>query len=315
LASDHPLLSVIIVSWRVPELLRGCLDSLRAETGDLWPAQLETIVVDNASGDGTVEMLRQDFPWVRTIDNRENVGFGRANTQAYAHCAGRFILLLNPDTLVRERAVSRMLAHMQAHRDIAILGCRLLNGDGTLQRWTGGDFPTLWNTAQHYLFLDKLFRPLGLGRSVYLSRDADADRDVDWVSGACLMIRREAVPDPLFDPSYFLYGEDMDLCHRVKRAGGRIVYSPVASIIHFQGASMQQQHGDILLSSLKGLREFFRRTNGAGRLWLFDLVTAAGFALRWAFYSLAAAGRSAGAARKAKSSRHHLGIALRLIGK
>jgi len=314
MGSVEPLLSVIIVSWRVPQLLRGCLDSLRAET-DLPAAEMEVIVVDNASGDETVAMLRRDYPWVRTIANDDNIGFGRANNQAYVLCRGRFILLLNPDTLVKERAVSRMLAHLQAQPGIAILGCRLLNGDGTLQRWTAGQFPTLWNVASHYLFLDKALAPLGLAHSVYLTRDRGRDIDVDWISGACLMIRREVVPEPLFDPAYFMYGEDMDLCHRVKRAGGRVVYSPIASIIHFQGASMQQQQGEILLSSLKGLREFFRQTNGPQKLWLLDLVTVIGFALRWLVYSAAAALRRGdpSLARKIASSRQHLELALRVM--
>lgn len=313
--TDVPLLSVIIVSWRVPALLRDCLRSLFAEAERL-DGDIEVFVVDNASGDETVDMVRREFPTVGLTENLENVGFGRANCQAYAQARGAFVLLLNPDTLVPAGALARLVERIKQSPDIAVLGCRLLNGDGTLQRWTGGRFPTLWNIASHYLFLDRLLEPLGLARSVYLTRDESADIDVDWVSGACLLLRRRSVPEPLFDPAYFMYGEDMDLCHRVKTRGGRVVYSPSASIVHFQGASMKQQQGDILLSSLKGLRSFYGATRGRRLLWAFDLITLVGFAARSTAYTLLSLARpDADGRARAASSRRHLGIAWRLVGR
>lgn len=310
----RPLVSVIIVSWRVRELLRGCLASLFAEL-DRLPVASEVIVIDNASGDGTGEMVRDEFPRAVMIDNRDNIGFGRANSQAVPLSRGRYLLLLNPDTLVPEGAIEKMLARMKAVPDIGILGCRLLNGDGSLQRWTGGRFPTLWNTAAHYLFLDKVLGPFGLAQSVYLTADTSDEVEVDWVSGACLLIRRELAPEPLFDPSYFMYGEDMDLCHRVKAAGHRVIYFPAASIVHFQGASMKQQQGDILLSSLKGLRSFYAMTRGRGLLALFDLVTVTGFLIRWLiFASIQLIHPNIRTRARLISSRHHLSIAWRIVG-
>jgi N-acetylglucosaminyl-diphospho-decaprenol L-rhamnosyltransferase len=306
------LLSIIIVNWRVPELLRGCLASIYRET-KLLPSAFEVIVVDNNSGDHSVELVRREFPQVICIANDVNVGFGQANSQAYRTSSGRFVLLLNPDILLQDDAIGRTLAHMQARSAIVALGCRLLNGDGSLQRWTGGRFPTLWNVACHYLFLSRLAAAFGRDTSIYLTHDLDHECEVDWVCGAFLMLRRTAIQEPLFDPSYFMYGEDMDLCYRLKQAGGTILYTPAASIIHYQGASMDQQQGDVVLNSLKGLRMFYCKTHGAGKLWVFDALTVVGFGLRWLGFRIAAGiRRDASLAAKAASSRRYLSIARKL---
>jgi N-acetylglucosaminyl-diphospho-decaprenol L-rhamnosyltransferase len=307
------LLSIIIVNWRVPELLRACLASIYRET-TIPPALFEVIVVDNNSGDHSVELVRDEFPRVICIANLVNAGFGRANNQAYQKSRGRFVLLLNPDTLIQDDVIGQTLALMTQRPSVVALGCRLLNSDGSLQRWTGGRFPSLWNVASHYLFLSRLLAPLGHDVSVYLTHDVPHDCEVDWLCGAFLMLRRAAIMEPLFDPSYFMYGEDMDLCYRLKQAGGTILYTPATSIIHYHGASMSKQQGDIMLSSLKGLRIFYGKTHGPGKLWLFDALTVAGFALRWCAFSIGA-GFSGNASLTAKvaSSRRYLTIALQLM--
>lgn len=295
--------SVIIVNWRVRDLLRQCLRSLQSSAG--IPAErLQVIVVDNDSRDGSVAMVTAEFPEVALIANPDNPGFGRANNQALPLCRGRYVLLLNPDTVVMDSAVLRMLERMEANPDVAAIGCRLTNADRSLQRWTGGAFPRLWNVASHYLFLDLLL-PRGLrAPPLYLTHDAPTDIDVDWVSGACMMLRAAALGGTLFDPRFFMYGEDMELCHRLKLAGHRVLYSPAASIVHFQGASMKQQHGDVLLSALKGPRQFYRQTRGERALWWFDALTVAGFAMRCLLYNAASWIRPRrGFAAKAASSR------------
>jgi GT2 family glycosyltransferase len=163
----------------------------------------------------------------------------------------------------------------------------LLNADHSLQRWTGGAFPRCWNVANHYLFLDRLLPRSLRPPPLYLDHDPRTDIDVDWVSGACMILRRTMLNDNLFDPAFFMYGEDMELCHRLKTAGHRVVYSPAASIVHYQGASMKQQRGDVLLSSLKGPRQFYRQMRGERALWWFDLLTVSGFALRCCLYTAA----------------------------
>lgn len=293
--------SLIIVNWNVRELLRACLQSLRDAAG-LPMDRMQVIVVDNASVDGSAEMVRREFPEVVLIDNADNVGFGRANNQALPLCVGRQVLLLNPDTVVLDGAVGKLVALMDRQPDIAVAGCRLLNGDHTLQRWTGGAYPRLANLANHYFFLDRLLPSAWRPMPLYLDRDVGADLDVDWVSGACMILRMDRLQGRLFDPDYFMYGEDMELCHRLKQAGGRVVYTPVASIIHYQGESMKQQQGDVLLSSLKGPRQFYRQMRGGSGLWLYDAITVTGFGLRWALYRLGALLRGGDAKLAAKAS-------------
>lgn len=307
-----PAVSIIVVNWKVRELLRQCLRSIGESTA-MHPSECEIVVVDNDSGDGSVEMLRQEYPAVQVVANRSNRGFAAANNQALALCRGEFLLLLNPDTLVQPGAIDTMLEKMRADSSLAVLGCRLLNGDGSLQKWTGGAFPTLGNLVSHYLFLDRIFPASLRPAPLYLDRDVPGDIDVDWVSGACMMLRRSAVTDAIFDPAFFMYAEDMDLCQRMRRTGGRVVYTGAASIVHYQGASMKQQVGEVMLSSIKGPRLFFARTHGTSRVWLYDLVTLVGFTLRWIGYSFAATFVSDGRLRdRSASSRRHMRIAWRL---
>ncbi|MEO8298136.1 MAG: glycosyltransferase family 2 protein [Burkholderiales bacterium] len=309
--------SVIIVNWNVRELLRQCLRSVYAQ-GGIAPERLQVIVVDNDSKDGSAAMVVAEFPQVELIANGENIGFGRANNQALPRCRGRHVVLLNPDTLVQGGALAALVQGLDAQPDVSVLGCRLLNGDGTLQRWTGGAYPRLLNLLNHYFFFDRLLpralRPLPL----YLDHDAAADIEVDWVSGACMALRAEHLRGRLFDPDYFMYGEDMALCHRLKQAGGRVVYTPRASIVHYQGESMKQQQGDVLLSSLKGPRQFYRQMRGGGvtggaAMWLYDLITVGGFGLRWALYRAGALVRGATLQAKADSSHDLMRRAWRIL--
>lgn len=306
-------ISIIVVNWNVRDLLRDCLASIYAH-GGLPPEAMRVIVVDNASADGSAEMVREHFPQVLLVDNKDNVGFGRANNQALPMCAGRYVLLLNPDTVVEPGAIASLARQMDAQPDVSVIGCRLLNGDRTLQRWTGGAYPRLLNLVNHYFFLDRLLPAAWRPMPLYLDRDVPDDLDVDWVSGACMVLRTDALGGRLFNTEYFMYGEDMELCHRLKQAGGRIVYSPKVSIIHYQGESMKKQEGDVLLSSLKGPRQFYRQMRGPRALRIYDAVTVAGFGLRWLLYRAAAALRLGdGMGRKARASHDMMRRALAIL--
>ncbi len=310
---DQIAVSIVVVNWKVREMLRSCLCSLY-ELGGLAPRQFEVIVVDNDSRDGSVEMVREKFPSITVIANERNVGFGRANNQALPLCRGRYVLLLNPDTVVLDQSVSRLVARMDACADVGAMGCRLINADGSLQRWTGGAFPRLANVLAHYLFVDRLLparmRPLPL----YLDRDERQEIDVDWVSGACLIARASALDGKLFNPDFFMYGEDMELCHRLKLAGWRIVYTPRATIVHYQGESMRQQSGDVLLSAIKGPRQFYLQMRGGRAIRTYDAITVAGFGLRWLLYRIGAAlSNTAGYRDKAESSRDLMRRAWRIM--
>lgn len=285
--SQSKLLSIIIVNWKVRDLLRECLLSVFKNI-ELGHDRYEVVVVDNDSGDNSAAMVASEFPEVTLIANRDNVGFGAANNQAMAYCHGEWILLLNPDTLVPPGAIDRMLKKIQASPRVAVLGCRLENGDGSLQKWTGGAFPTFWNLVTHYFFLDRLLPAAWRPAPLYLDRDLREDAQVGWVSGACMLLRRSAVGEEIFNPHFFMYGEDMELCYRMREAGHHVVYTPAASIVHFQGESMKQQQGEIMLSSLKGPRQFYLMAHGRKHIHLFDRVTLSGFFLRWLLFSLAA---------------------------
>jgi N-acetylglucosaminyl-diphospho-decaprenol L-rhamnosyltransferase len=304
--------SIIIVNWKVCDLLRACLQSVRDQAG-LRMDQMEVIVVDNNSGDGSVEMVRAEFPEVRLIANSDNPGFGRANNQGLPFCTGRYVVLLNPDTVLLDGAVATMVRKMDEQPDVATMGCRLLNADGSLQRWTGGAFPRALTLANHYLFLDQILpralRPMPL----FLDHDPLDDIDVDWICGAFMILRTTMLGGKLFNPDFFMYGEDMELCHRLKLAGHRVVYSPAASIIHYQGASMKQQQGTVLLASLKGPRQFYKQMRGAQAVWVFDLFTITGFGLRWLLYRVASLLRpSAGFQARAASSLDLMNRAIRI---
>jgi hypothetical protein len=306
-------LSIIVVNWNVRELLAECLDSIDPSLG-LPASEREIFVVDNASTDGSVEMLAAEYPEVTLLANSENLGFGRANNQAYARCRGDYVLLLNPDAAALGDALARMLAWMEAHPRAGALGSRLVNFDGSLQRWTGGALPTLWNVACHFLLLGKLLPPRWRPAPLFLDRDLGAELPVDWVSGACVLLRRQALGATIFDESYFLYGEDMDLCRRLGESGWEVVYGPFATVRHRLGGSMARQSGAILLSSLKGPHAVFAQRHGALAARLYDVMVWAGFAMRWVAYSVAALfapGHSFG--DKARSSRRYAGLALQVM--
>ena len=306
-------LSVIVVNWNVRDLLRECLASLAREMRlprDSW----EVIVVDNASGDGSVEMVRREFPDAVVLANGDNLGFGRANNQAFRMCRGRYVLLLNPDTVVKDHAIDRMMETMDGRPDVAALGCRLLNTDGTFQRWTGGSPPGLLNVTCHFLLLYRLIPARLMPRPLYLETEPRQDLEVGWVSGACMLLRREAVGDAIFDERFFLYGEDVELCDRLARGGWKVVYTPRASIVHHEGKSLAGQTPEIQLSKLRGLRDIFSMRHSRMSLAAYDVVVSLGFLLRSVLFTVAAltpAGERYEA--QARRSRHFLAEALRAL--
>lgn len=307
-----PRIAVIVVNWKVRELLRECLSSLQAHSG--WPwGSYEVFVVDNDSADGSVDMVREAFPDVKLIANTRNVGFGAANNQAFALTEADTVVLLNPDTVVLPGALSQLVDSLLSEPDLGIVGCRLLNKNLSLQRWTAGAFPTLGNVSTHYLFLDRLLPGKLRPPPLYMDRDLQAPLDVGWVSGACMALRREAVRETLFDERFFMYAEDMELCHRVWRNGWRVRYDPRMSIVHYQGASLQQQSADIMISSLKGPRDFFMRTHGPGATRLLDCITLAGFGLRWSINRAASLVRPSVYRARADLSHRYLNLAWRVM--
>jgi GT2 family glycosyltransferase len=230
-------LSICIPTLQAKDLLRECLRSIYAQTR----CAFEIIVVDNASRDGTVEMLRAEFPAVRVIVNATNVGFAKAMNQALRVSQGRYALLLNNDTVVLSNALDRLVAFADAHAEIGICGPKILNRDGTLQKQCRRSYATPWDLFCYFSGLSTLFprSPL-FARYLMTYRDEDETHPADAISGACMLIRR-AVLEQIgwLDERFFAYQEDTDYCLRAQRAGWRVYYYPEAQIIHYasQGGS------------------------------------------------------------------------------
>ena len=257
-----PDLSIIIVNWNTRELLRECLAALTKDEGrktkDEPPSSLvlgpssDVIVVDNASADGSVEMVRRDFPDVRLIVNESNLGFARANNRGIAASRGRYVLLLNSDTVASTDALEMLVAFMDAHPEAGVGGPRLLRPDGTAQPYAFGGDPTL-----SYLLRRGFNRLL---RHRYLHDwDTDVIQEVDWVSGACLMARRAAIEQagPL-DEAMFMYFEDNEWCLRIRKAGWKVYYDPQAAIVHLGGQSLAKNPAARQAYS-ESLRYFYRK--------------------------------------------------------
>lgn len=237
--------SVIIVNYNVRDFLEQCLHSLRRACQHL---KAEVFVVDNASRDSSAQMVRRRFPWVQLMENRINVGFARANNQALKRARGRYILLINPDTLAREDTVEAMSEFMDAHPEAGAVGCKILNPDGTLQLSCRRSFPTPWVALSKILGLGWLFpksRLFGKYNLTYL--DPDKTAEVDALSGSFMFLRPEALKKVgLLDEEYFMYGEDLDLCYRIKKAGWKIYYVPTTQIIHYKGRSTEVSASTVL---------------------------------------------------------------------
>lgn len=267
-------ISVVIVSWNVSSLLRECLNSLR--DAGRGPRTLETIVVDSASTDGTVEMLRREFPGVRSLAQTENVGFTRGNNIGLEAATGRYILLLNPDTVVLDSAIERMADYLDTHQNVGIVGPQTLNSDGSLQS-TRRRFPdrriALFETA--WL---RPYAPRGLLESYeFDGMDASATHDVDWMQGSCLMARRE-VYETIggLDNGYAMFFEELDWCKRAKDAGFDLVYVGTARIIHHGGKSTEQIGARKHIHYNESKLRYFRKVYGsvfAALLRLFLLAT------------------------------------------
>jgi len=245
-------LSVAIVNWNVCDLLRNCLRSIvrsaKAQAPDDRPCSLaigpwrgEIIVVDNASTDGSVTMLREEFPLIQVIANQENVGFTRGNNQALRASQGRYVLLLNPDTEVVGNALPTMVDYMERHPQIGALGPQLCHPNGSIQS-SRRRFPSLATAFLESTILQQWFPHNRVLDRYYINdQPDDAVQQVDWVVGACILLRREAIEEVgLLDESVFMYSDELDWCRRAKSAGWRVVYLPTAQVIHYEGQSSEQ---------------------------------------------------------------------------
>ena len=300
-------LSICIVNWNGGEFLGPCVASIYEGTGNL---EFEVIVVDNGSTDGSAAEVGRLFPEATIIEHGRNDGFAAANNIAIERSSGRYLLFLNPDTVVEPGSIGRMVAFLDGEGDVGALGCRLyhpVTGSAEYSARADPDLmPLLWNL----LYLDKLFPSSGLfGRYRMSHRPMDERREVDWVTGACMMARRRAVEAVGgFDGGFFMYCEDIDICRRIRASGWKIFYLPDAGVGHYRGRSSERlkREGEGALSVwgagqyAKSMLRFYGKHYGAVRtaaLRVALVVTSLIKVLGWSTVGAAARGRREGLSR------------------
>jgi len=244
-------LSIIIVSWNSRDVLKDCLSSIYKSR---FNSEYEIIVVDNGSSDNSAEMVEKQFPHVKLIKNKENVGYARANNQAIKESKGRYVLLLNPDTIILDNAIEKMVGFMSKNRAVGILGPKIFSSDGSLQI-SCYRFYSLSN-----LFLTNiLFAKLGKCW-FYRNFDYNQTKEVDMVTGACILTREEMIKDiGLLDEMFFMYSEDSDWCFRAKKKKWKVVYYPEAEIIHIGGASSRNIQEEMDVEAYQSQIRFFNK--------------------------------------------------------
>ncbi len=229
-------LSVITVTWNSKQLIG---QQIRSVISGCKLISWEEIIIDNASSDDTVASLKEEFPQMKVIVNVENNGFGSANNQGVAVAQGDFILFLNPDMQVEEGSLDGMVQWMRAHPDVGIASCRLVNPEGNpIRSVMPRRFPTVWNQLAIFFKLPHVFPHL-LDNYLMKGFDETKEQEVDSVQGAFMLVRRELLQKlgRAFDPRYYIWFEDVDLCRETKRLGFRVLYTPVIRCVDYGGQS------------------------------------------------------------------------------
>lgn len=252
-AKSDPILSIVLVCWNNKAYLDPCL-------GSLYQTRMQTsfdvVVVDNGSTDGSQEMLHEKYPQVMIIQNTGNVGLGRASNQGIEATKGRHVLLLNNDTIVNGPSFDAMVGFLEQNPKVGAVGGKVFNPDGTVQSCYNY-FSTLW---EEFLIATRLGEWLRPGYPSII--EANEVKSVDWITSACLMVRRAVLDQVgLLDESYFIYGDEVDLQYRIKRAGWEVYYLPQSTIIHYGGRSMTRWPRRKMV--YRGKMLFFQKHYGA----------------------------------------------------
>ena len=273
----RPLLSICILNWNTENLLKDCLISVY---NDFREGEWEILVVDNASEDNSVAMVEAEFPQVRLIVTGENLGFAKGNNLALEKARGQYLLLLNSDTRVEPGSLAKLVAFMENHPEVGVVGPKLLNEDGSLQL-SCGVTPTLRTEFVNKLLLHNLFPffKLGLWHHTEI-------RAVGWVAGACFLVRRKVVEEvgPL-DPEIFMCYEDLEWCMRIGQAGWKIFYYPCSRILHLEGRSIQKDFRRILVVSQQSLFYLFQKHFSHAHLCTLRFLTVVEMVLRFLIWS------------------------------
>ncbi len=266
-------ISVIIVNYNVKELLEQCIKSIFAASGKL---SVEVIVVDNNSFDGSAEFIRQKFPGdlrLKLIESPVNLGFAKANNLGAKEATGEYLLILNPDTILQEDTLDRSLEFYKAGKDIGALTCKLILPNGKLDLACRRSFPTPSVAVYRILGLSRIFpksKLFGKYNLTYL--DENDTYEVDAIVGAYMLIKKDVYEKVKgFDEDYFMYGEDLDLCFRIKKAGYKIFYFPETSIIHYKGESTKKSSISYV-NNFYGAMQVFVKKNLNKNFWLMNFL-------------------------------------------
>jgi GT2 family glycosyltransferase len=267
-------ISIIIVNWNAKNYLRDCLNSVfRQEYPGL---SYEVFVVDNGSSDASTEMVKRQFPQVKIIANSQNYGFSAANNQAIKRSRGKYILLLNPDTVVLKGCMNRMTEFMDHHPEAGAAGCKILNTKGEVDNFgSARRFPTPLTKFFFDIHLDKLFPGSKLfGKYAISDWDRNEVREIDVLTGAFMFVRRKAIREAgLLDESFFLLAEDIDWCFRIKKKNWKILFNPDAQIIHHLGKSIDQVKLTRLKNAILGNLTYFQKHHNRWDCLTFRVLT------------------------------------------
>jgi len=270
--------SIIIVNWNTQDILRNCLQSIYEQAGGV---HFEVIVIDNASTDSSAAIVKKDFPQVILIENSENRGFAAANNQGISIAKSRYILLLNSDMVILDKAIEKTVSFADAHPEAAVTGCRVLNPDQTLQP-TCFMFPSILNMLLSSTYLYKLFpKSRFFGRERMTWWNSDRDREVDVLKGCFMLVRREAIEQVgMMDERFFMYGEETDWCYRFKQTGWKVMFTPAGEIIHLGGQSTGQISEKMLIELRLSILKFIQKHHGWLKYKVACFLTIMFFAIR-----------------------------------
>ncbi|WP_066297130.1 glycosyltransferase family 2 protein [Bacillus sp. FJAT-29937] len=271
--------SIIIVNYNTKKLTTECIQSIYHSNTS---CQFEIILIDNNSTDGTVEAIRGTFPNIEVVANKDNVGFSKANNQAINLSKGRYILLLNSDTIVKNGTIDTMVQFMDKHEDIGASGCKVVLPDGSLDKACHRGFPTPAASFYYMSGLARRYPTIPRFNGYHLGHlNMNKTHEIDCLVGAFMLVRREAIVQVgLLDENFFMYGEDIDWCYRIKEVGWKIFYYPHVEIIHYKGASSRKKPFKIVYEFHRAMYLFHRKHYSKKYSFLVNTAVYAGIGLK-----------------------------------
>ncbi len=277
-------LSVIVVNWNTKDLAIKCLESVFKLTKGVT---FELIVVDNASSDGTSEEIKKHFPMVRLLENKQNLGYAKANNQGIKVAKGKYILLLNSDAYLLENSLPKLVRKAKSLSKFGALAPLILNEDKTVQQ-SGGFFPHLPQIFYWMTFIDNLpggllLKPFHINHNSFYR----SDQTLDWLTGACILVSQNAIKKVgVLDENIFMYGEDLEWCFRLKKAGLQIYFSPVTKVVHLGGGSANKIRTSAITREYQGIIYFYQKYKGNISLQILKVLLKIGALLRIILFGL-----------------------------